>query len=455
MSEDVLNTEYDAEAQYEIDSDYDAPAYAQDDVAEAENDIPEIVFGEDEVNVLAPLPAQPSMTEEKVYKQAADNAKRVAKDAGRTLHDGFDAIREVRAATKRHNSAKQQLKTMQATYDTDSAELKRRDNIMASYAQIVEEETAELNEATALAESLRERKATLSEERRDLTKDLAREKSDNEQALRPYKQLYDTARSRSEDATRAVAETKRGVKSQEAKVSEAQNRRTQSIASANRELDNSQDRLRRMQDELAKLKAELNPEEGSITSLEADITAEEARVEAARAKVGSVTSELQAEVDLENERLFALRRALDQASTNAEAAKQEFEERRAEYERLSNAAAGREQAIQTDIDAHTQGISAADEELKAAEKRIHDANAILDDANDIHDHPEVTEALRKSVSAQEQAIDEQGEHIAQLAETERTLRQDTRKSRVIFIAAAVAVVLVVIAILILVFTSGK
>lgn len=457
MSDELLDDIEFSEPQFEAEAlpAYEPAAnYAFED-EEAVDEVPEVVFEDDEVGVVAPLPPQPSMTEEKIYKRAGDNALRAAKGAGRTLHDGYDAIRKVHAAAKEHNSAKQRLKTMRATLDTDSEELKRRDGIMASFDQIIEEETAELNAATELAESLRERKAELAEERRTLNSDLSREKSDNEQALRPYKQLYDTARGRSEDASRAVAEAKRNVKSQEAKVAEAQNRRTQSIASANRELDNSQDRLRRMQDELAKLKAEINPEEGSISSLEADIASEEVRVESARAKVGSVTSELQGEVDLENERLFALRRALDQSTSDAEAAKLEYEERRSEYERLSNAANAREQAIQADIAARTQGISTADAELKVAEERIRDATAIIDDAKDVHDHPEVTEALRASVEAQNAAIDEQTSHIAELARNERSLRQDTRKTRVIFIAVSVVVLVIIVAIIVALIMSGN
>ena len=457
MSDEFLDDIEFGEPQFEAEAQpsYEPAAYAGD-AAEADADeIPEIVFGEDEVKAIAPLRPEPSMTEEKIYRRAGDNAVRAAKGAGRTLREGYTAMRDVRAASKRHSSAKHQLKTMQASFDADNAELARRDGVMASFDRIVEEETAELNEASALAESLRARKAELADEKLELNAKLAREKSDNEQALRPYKQLSDTARGRSEDASRAVAEAKRNVKQQEVKVAEAQNRRTQSIASANRELDNSQDRLRRMQDELAKLKAEINPEEDSIASLEADIAAEESRVDFARQKVSSVTSEQQGEVDLENERLFALRRALDQATNESEAAKQEYEERRGEYERLSNEAAAREQAIQSDIDACAEGISAADAELKAAEGRIRDANDILSDARDIHDHPEVTEDLRSSVASQQTAIDVQAEHIADLARDERNLRQDTRKSRAIFIAVAVVVLVVIIAIIVAAIMGGN
>ena len=454
MSDGLLNEEFVEEDDIVDVTETDAEII---DIAESAEDdgIEEVVFGEDEVGVLSPLPAQPNMTEETVVKRTTDRVVIAARGAGHRLYDGFDSIRKVRAAAKLHSNAKQELKTMRTAFDTDSAELRRRDGIIASYVQIVEEETAELSEATELVANLRDRKSALTDERTGLQAELSREKSDNEQFLRPYKQLSDTARGRSEDASRAVAEAKRTVKSQENKVGEAQNRRTQSIASANRELDNSQDRLRRMQDELAKLKAESNPEEGSITSLEADIVSETARIESARAKVSSVTSESQAEVDRENERLFALRRSLDQASSDADAAKQEYEDRRGEYERLSNEASAREQAIQADIDSRSQDISTTESEISAAEARIRDATAILDDANDIHDHPEVTEALRESVEAQRNAMEEQTNRITELATTEHDLRQSTRTNRIIFIAASVVLVLIVIAIIVAVIMSGK
>lgn len=355
-------------------------------------------------------------------------------------------MRDVRAASKEHADARAYLRDLEAALADDEEELARRDDVFANYDRIMSEERAEQQDANRIISESTERVATLEQEMRGLSQRLGQEKSDNEQALRPYKELSDTSRGRSEDASRALAEAKRAVKSAEAQLNEATTLREQNIASANRALDNSQARLRRVDEELRKLGDDPSSSQEAVLRLQRERASELAHVNNARNEVQKVTQDSQATVDRAQEKLFSLRNTLDGASTEASRAKADYEARRKEYENLLSQAHGREQDIQDDIDQHERDIDDAKAAIEDARSRLEESQEIVDDANDIHDNTQVTEELRDSVAQQKDAVKEQRALIDSLASTEKHLRKTTRGARIAFVAVVIAVVAVVLAV---------
>lgn len=369
-----------------------------------------------------------------------------SRGAGATIAGGLSAMRDVRAASREHADARAYLKELEANLAEDKDELARRDDVYANYERIMAEERAEQQDANQVIRENTERKAALEDERRSLKDRLAREKSDNEQALRPYKELSDTSRGRSEDATRALAEAKRATKNAETQLNEATTLREQNIASANRALDNSQSRLRRVDEELRKLSDDPSASREALLRLQRERTAELAHVNASRDDVQKVTQDSQANVDRAQEKLFSLKNAQEAAASEASRAKADYDVRRREYEDMLGKARDREQALQDELDRNAEDAEDADALIEDARERLQESQDIVEDANDIHDNPEATEALRASVNVQRRDVKEQRVLVESLAATEKRLRKTTRGSRAAFMAVIVAAIVVVLAI---------
>ena len=91
-------------------------------------------------------------------------------------------------------------------------------------------------------------------------------------------------------------------------------------------------------------------------------------------------------------------------------------------------------------------IAEQERELKAQERAETDARdeadeaqAAIDEANDIHAHPEATLALAAALERDQAEHAEQANEVEQLAETERSVRERTRGSRLRLIGAIAAI----------------
>lgn len=379
----------------------------------------------------------------------ADARGHSGKDGGKgsgkgLLALGFRSLGEVRQASKESAAARQALKDLEGRTKEQEKELARRDDVMANYDRIVSEETREQADAQAAGTDAAGRSERLAADLQDLKASLAREKAANEEALRPYRQLADTARGRSEDATRALGEAKRAVKAAEGQLDDAKSAREQGIASANRTLDNSQARLQRARDEQRRLKDSPDASAEALGRVSSDVASELAHVDSARKAVEDATRDGQAAVEQAQQRLFELRRSLEDATTEADAAKADSEARRGEYDRMSSDAQAREKAIQDRIDANERDSAAAKDAHEKAQSRLKDSRAILEDAQDVHDHPEVTEELRGEVARLRASLEAQRKTTAQLTTAERQLRKRTRGARAAFVAACVAAVAAIV-----------
>ena len=162
--------------------------------------------------------------------RAAGAAAGAARGAGRGIAAGFTALRDVRDASREHSSAKTQMEAMEKDLAAKRAALEHRESIEAGYDGIVETQTAALADAQRRAADAVDRAAQLTRELKDLEARLAKMRADDEQALRPYKQLAESSKGRADDASRTVAEAKRAVRTAEGQVKDATDRREQAIA---------------------------------------------------------------------------------------------------------------------------------------------------------------------------------------------------------------------------------
>ncbi|MGN0075697.1 MAG: hypothetical protein ACI38Z_01810, partial [Parafannyhessea sp.] len=281
-----------------------------------------------------------------------------AGDSGNPLTGGFGAIRQVRAASKRHADAREKVKSLKSELEKSQKTLDHRNKVEANYQKIVGEQSKQLDmqgQAVARAESvINEQGAQKSE----LEKSLAQMKNEHEEQLRPYRELMESTKGRADDAAKTLADAKRQAKAADQQLGDATKRREQSVTSASRSVDNSQERLRKAEAELDALRSDDGASPAVVQKKQSDIVAERAHLDAARAELERATKEGKDLVDGAQANLFAQRHALETAETAADVAKREADERREEYERLYNKAMAEEKGVSDEIAKRDRAMTA-------------------------------------------------------------------------------------------------
>ncbi len=385
-----------------------------------------------------------SGSEKKPLTMASD----AARGAQESLMAGIAAFKSVREASQMHSSARETLRSMQEALEDHTLILQHRIDVEQHYPQIVAEQTAELQEAQEALLDANERAQSADADRADLESKLTIMKNRHEDELRPYRNVAESTKGRADDTARTLANAKRDVKDAENKLSDATRRRDQQIAAANREVDTAQERVRKLQSELDDMQSSDKDSPDAITMQQSELTSAKAHRDAAAAKVPVVTEEMRVAVETAQTRLFDQRQALTQAERNAEAAKKEANERRAEYDKLLKKAQEEERALSEQIRLRVTASEQARKDASEAQTRIDDAQEVLDEAEEIHATPQETIALREQVSREQADYDRQLDAVEELAENERELRRGTLKQRLILIAGIALVLIIVIAIIV-------
>ncbi|MBP3883741.1 MAG: hypothetical protein J6D54_02220 [Olsenella sp.] len=371
----------------------------------------------------------------------------VASGALGSLKDGLDAIGAVRSAAKQHSDARAQLKRLKKELAKTQSVLDHRTEIESRYDEIVSEKTAEIEDARRAILASQERAQQLEAEKSELEGRLQQMKAEHETAIRPYRDLMESTKGRSDDAAKSLAEIRRAVKNADQQVADAAKRREQRIANANRAVDNAQERLRKVESELSSLQSGGNASPSAIQKMQSEVVTERAHLDAARDEVTRTTAECQQLVDNAQTHLWTQKQSLETVERQANEAKRESDAHREEYERLYNSALAEEKALEEDISLRKKSIDEANKERIESERLESEAQALLDEANDIHATPEVTQQLKQGIEDGEAALERQESEVNSLAQSERRLREATRAQRFVFIGVAVAV-LIVIALLI-------
>lgn len=390
--------------------------------------------------------AKPDMPDAKGAESPRDD---VLASGGDKALSGLGAFRVVRAASKQHADAQDRAKQVKAQLDQERKDLAHRDQVDRDFAQIVQAQTAGRDKARAEAERAGQEVDRLAGEQAQLEAQLEAMRADHEEALRPYRELMETAKGRSDDAARALADARRAVKSADAQAQDSTKRRDQSISDANRAVDNAQDRLRKVQAELTNLQSDPKASPAARSKMGSELVTEQAHLDAAKDEVKRVTEEAQRNVEAAQSRLWSLRQKLDDADGKASAAKAEADARREEYEGMHNEALSKEKALSDEIARRKSAGEAADRSRQNAQQNASAAQALLDEANDIHANPEVTAKLRAQVAQDQAELDAVRAEVAHLARREKTLRARTRGQRVGIVAGTVVALAVVVVLVVM------
>lgn len=398
------------------------------------------------------LPDEAATVEDEAEAAAEKKPLSMASDAARgaqeSLMAGIAAFKSVREASQMHSSARETLRSMKESLEDHTLILQHRIEVEQNYPQIVAEQNAELQEAQEALLDANERAQTAEADRAELESKLTIMKNRHEDELRPYRNVAESTKGRADDMARALADAKRAVKSAENNLAEKTRQRDQRIAAANRASDTAQERVRKLQSELDSMQNSEKDSPEAVTRVQNELVSAQAHRDAAAADVPVITEEMRVAVETAQTALFDRRQALTQAERNAEAAKKEANERRAEYDKLLKKAQEEERALSEQIRLRVTATEQARKDASEAQTRIDDAQDVLDDAEEIHATPQETIALREQVSREQADYDRQLDAVEELAENERELRRGTLKQRLILIAGIVLVIAIVVAIIV-------
>lgn len=371
-------------------------------------------------------------------------ARGMATGAATTLKGGLSAMRDVRAAARQHADAQRSVRALAQALEQDRAELAHRKEVEANYEGIVSDQTSTAEDAEKTMARAQARVETLTQEVADLGDRLSKMRASHEQEIRPYRRVMETSRGRAADASQTVAEARRAVKAAEGQLREATDARTQGIAQANRNLDNSQERLRRVQDDLRRAQG-AGGKADATSQLQRESVAELAHVEAARAEVAKVTRSAQEGVEKAQMHLWTQRQSLETAQADADAAKRDYEGHKAEHDEIAAKAARQEKELEEAISSRDAAIEAAKAEHDRAADAYDGAQALLAEARAIHASPEITAGLAESISTQEAELEEARGRLEELAASEKTLRRHTRSERYVLVAVTAVIVVLLVA----------
>lgn len=386
-------------------------------------------------------------------EDALARAKDAARDARRSFASGIDAFRSVHEASQRHSSARDDLKSLRKTHAENADELSHRLDIEARYGDILSEQTAEFNEATALYEQRLAAATDHDAQKASLEQQLDVLKKQNEEQLRPYRNVAESTKGRADDAARALADGRRALKAADGDLSDAKRQREQRIAAANAAVDSANARLRKMEGELRAEQARENSSPEAVAKLQNELVSVRAHLDAARDEVPVETEKARRAVEDAQQRVFDLQAQLEQLEADAEQAKREATERRDEYDALLKQCQDAERALSDQIKQHGTAAEQARKEMQEANDRIEIAQALLTEAEQIHSTPQLTIDLRNLVDQEQREMEELESTVHELADDERELRRSTFKQRLLVILAIVAAAAIVIGIIFIIVSS--
>ncbi len=377
----------------------------------------------------------------------ADVTPDAEEDVPPSFADGFSALKEVRRASKLRADAEADVRDIERGLEQDRDELAHREDVEENYDQIVEDQTAQIKEAR---NAIKHAEAGISHQRKEMDRlkdELARMRERHEQELRPYRNLMDSSRGRSDDSAKSLANIRRSVRNAERGFNDATRNRDSRISAAHRAVDNAQERVGALDAELSSLRLSAQDDETSMAAIaktENELASNQRALEFARSEVIQVTKESQDAVDQAQRKLLSLQRELAQAEKVAEANKADAASHKDEYDTLYRNAQAEEKAHEDAIKSCETRIRELTGRRDAATSKLQDAQDVLEEANEIHAHPETTEGLRERIAYEEADLEDALAELDELAETELELRRSTRGTRLTIIGIVVVLLALIL-----------
>ena len=386
--------------------------------------IPPVAVAAEQKSAPAPEPQGPS-TGEQLARRASEAghaasvaAKEAASTVNRFITQGVGAVREMSAAKRAHAEAREQLEELNHRIADQTAELEHRRDVVERYPQIIEEQTTRKSSAAASIKAAESLQKTIQSNIDMLKKQLEDMRAADEATEKRLKAALKAAEDREESARESAERLKRRLSDAQRAVEKAQEAKAANIEAAQHaEIADATEELRRAKDNLPRITQDA---EATLAAADAALAEAQKPVADARESFRGIADET-----------GNARDALDAARKEA---------------------ASRQKELKGKISEQERDLKDQQRAQQEAQAEIADADDVITKAAQIHDNPDVTERIAASLAADTAEHDELLGQVQALAETEASVRERTRGSRVKFIGAIAAVIAVVVVIAIIWFS---
>lgn len=386
-------------------------------------------------------------------RDVAATAAEAANAVGTFFSEGAAAVRAMNAAKKAHAEAREQLDALDRTIAEEEQELAHRRDVAGRYHEIIKQETARKKRAAKAVAKAEAAQKTIDAAIEKLKAQLEQVKAADAQTEKRLKAALDAAEAKEASSREASSRLKRRLDDAERNLAKAEEDKKNGIAAATTAAESAEARLKTLREEFAEVQR--NPSANSAAynvranELEAQISDAMHELREARDGLPQLTAELNEAIRSAQNMLAEAKKPIDAAKKDFEKIREDADDARDAYETAKKEANERQRALREQIseqekERHEQEQAASDARDEGVEAQL-----LIDEAEDIHAHPDVTEAIAGRLEADRAERAEQAGEVEQLAAAEQDVREQTRSSRLRFIAVIAAIVAAIVLIVVL------
>ena len=362
--------------------------------------------------------------------------------------EGVASIKAMSSARRAHAEARDELERLQNTIAAREAELEHRRSIEANYDEIIERERTRKSDAEQAAEDLKAQRDATAERVSQLKRKLEQMREEDTTTEKRLKVTLDAATDKEQSARESGRRLQNRLDDAKSDLERLNEERRASLIASEQAIASAEKRLATLNAEYAELQRNpsANSAEYSVRTreLEFEISDAAAALRSAREDLPQTDRETQRAIDEAIAAVAAAEKPIAAAKTAFDEAAAASDKARDAYSEAKEAAEARQKELRKRIGDEEKSLKSQDRSITDKLDEASAAQAVIDEAEDVIAHPEVTEAIAHALEADRAEHGDRVAEVEELANTERDVREQTRASRIRFIAAITGIALLAI-----------
>lgn len=362
--------------------------------------------------------------------------------------EGVASMKAMSSARRAHAEARDELERLQNTIAAREAELEHRRDIEANYDEIIERERARKSDAEQAAEDLKAQRDATAERVSQLKRELEQMREEDATTEKRLKVTLDAAADKEQSARESGRRLQNRLDDAKSDLERLNEERRASLIASEQAGASAEKRLATLNAEYAELQRNpsANSAEYSVRTreLEFEISDAAAALRSAREDLPQTDRETQRAIDEAIAAVAAAEKPIAAAKTAFDEAAAASDKARDAYSEAKEAAEARQKELRKRIGDEEKSLKSQDRSYADKLDEASAAQAVIDEAEDVIAHPEVTEAIAHALEADRAEHGDRMAEVEELANTERDVREQTRASRIRFIAAITGIALLAI-----------
>lgn len=360
------------------------------------------------------------------------------------LSDGVQGVKAVNAARKARSDAQAELERLERSIAQQRIELDHRTGIEARYEDILRDEKARKAAALTQKESASAEKARLEAEAARLKEQLEAMKNEDDATERRLKSALDAASAKEASERESGARLQRRVDDATRNLDRAKRDRAEGVEAAQKAMESARAHLDTLKAEYTELQRNpsANPAEYTVRTneLQAEISDAAEALRNAQGELPRVDRDTELSIDAAAAALREAKKPIDRAKKQFDEAAGAVDRARDTYEDAREDADARQKELRRQIAERTKGAKEQEKRAQAAQSEADAAQAAIDEAEEIHAHPELTAQIEGALENDTAEHADRAREVEELASAERTVRDQTRGTRLRFISAVVSII---------------